>query len=197
MSFVVFEGVDGAGKSTQAFLLKTHLEAKGYEVYLTKEPTDEIIGSLIRKALQGKLKTDTNTLALLFAADRMFHTENMIKRLLDNGVIVISDRYRLSSYAYQSLEVDLEWVKKINEKSLSADVTFVLDVPAFICMRRLKKQRFHFELYENEEKLEKVREKFIELAKEEKCAFIIDGNRPKEIVSEEIFQYLIEYQQKI
>lgn len=186
MPFITFEGIDGAGLTTQAFELKKHLEAKGYEVYLTKEPTDGIIGSLIRSALRKELKMGVQTLALLFAADRMLHLED-IKKLLNSGVIVICDRYRLSSYAYQSIELDLEWVKRINEKSISPDVIFIIDVPAFVCVRRLQKQRFHMELYENEKTLEDVREKFLELAKEEKNVFIIDGNRPKEVVGEEIF----------
>ncbi|MCW3141125.1 MAG: dTMP kinase [Methanophagales archaeon] len=188
MPFIVFEGLDGSGLSTQSFELKGWLEKKGYEVYLTKEPTDGLIGSLVRGVLRKELKVDAKTLALLFAADRMLHINNTISNLLDEGVIVISDRYRLSSYAFQSLEVDIDWLKKINEKSITPDLTFIIDTPPLICMRRIQKQRFHIELYEEIDKLEKIRERYHELAKEESNAFLIDGNRPIESVSAEIFK---------
>ena len=88
MPFIAFEGLDGSGLTTQASRLRDWLSSKGYEVYLTKEPTDGLIGSLIRGVLRKELVIDAETLALLFAADRMLHTKNIIK-LLDEGVIVI------------------------------------------------------------------------------------------------------------
>jgi dTMP kinase len=187
MPFIAFEGLDGSGLSTQAFELKKWLEKKGYEVYLTKEPTDGLIGSLIRGVLRKELIVDSETLALLFAADRMLHTKSIIK-LLDEGVIVISDRYRLSSYAFQSMEIDLDWIKKINERSITPDLTFIIDTPPLICVRRIQKQRFHIELYEEIEKLEKIREVYHTLAGEESNTFLIDGNRPVKSVSAEIFK---------
>lgn len=187
MPFITFEGLDGSGISTQAFKLKERLRSKGYEVYLTKEPTDGLIGSLIRGVLRKELIVDSVTLALLFAADRMSHTRNIVK-FLNEGIIVISDRYRLSSYAFQSIEVELEWIKKINEKSIASDLTFIIDTPPLVCVRRLQKQRFHMELYEEIEKLEKIREVYHALAEEENNIFLIDGNRPEEVVSDEVFE---------
>ena len=186
MPFIAFEGLDGSGLTTQASRLRDWLSSKGYEVYLTKEPTDGLIGSLIRGVLRKELVIDAETLALLFAADRMLHTKNIIK-LLDEGVIVITDRYRLSSYAFQSIEVDLDWLKKINEKTLTPDLTFIIDTPPLICMRRIQKQRFHVELYEELEKLEKIHAIYRKLAEEESNTFLIDGNRPVEAVSSDIF----------
>jgi len=188
MPFIVFEGLDGSGLSTQSFELKKWLEKKGYEVYLTKEPTDGLIGSLIRGVLRKELKVDAKTLALLFAADRMLHINNTILPLLNEGVIIISDRYRLSSYAFQSLEVDIDWLKRINEKSITPDLTFIIDTPPLICVRRIQKQRFHIELYEEIEKLEKIQEFYHELAKGESNTFLIDGNNPVKNVSAEIFK---------
>ncbi len=186
MPFIAFEGLDGSGLTTQASRLREWLNNKGYEVYLTKEPTDGLIGSLIRGVLRKELVIDAETLALLFAADRMHHTKNIIK-LLDEGVIVITDRYRLSSYAFQSIEVDLDWLKKINEKTLTPDLTFIIDTPPLICIRRIQKQRFHVELYEELEKLEKIHAIYHKLAEEESNIFLIDGNRPVEAVSSDIF----------
>ena len=187
MPFIAFEGLDGSGLSTQAFELKEGLGSKGYEVYLTKEPTDGLIGSLIRGVLRKELIVDSETLALLFAADRMLHTKNIIK-LLNEGVIVISDRYRLSSYAFQSMEIDLDWIKKINEKSITPDLTFIIDTPPLVCLRRIQKQRFHIELYEEIEKLEKIRVVYHTLAEKESNILLIDGNRPLKSVSAEIFK---------
>ena len=187
MPFIAFEGLDGSGLSTQAFELKEGLGSKGYEVYLTKEPTDGLIGSLIRGVLRKELIVDSETLALLFAADRMLHTKNIIK-LLNDGVIVISDRYRMSSYAFQSTEIDWDWIKKINEKCITPDLTFIIDTPPLVCVRRIQKQRFHMELYEEIEKLEKIQEIYHKLAKEKSNIFLIDGNRPVKSVSTEIFK---------
>lgn len=192
MPFIVFEGSDGSGLSTQAFELKEWLEKKKYEVHLTKEPTDGLIGSLIRGVLRKELKVDAETFALLFTADRMLHINNTILPLLNDGVIVISDRYRLSSYAFQSLDIDIDWLKKINEKSITPDLTFIIDTPPLICMRRIQKQRFHVELYEEIDKLEKIREFYHKLAKEEGNTYLIDGNRPVKSISAEISKKVID-----
>jgi len=189
MPFIAFEGLDGSGLSTQAFELSKWFKNQGYEVYLTKEPTDGLIGSLIRGVLRKEVKVDVKTLALLFAADRMLHVNNTILPLLNDGVIVISDRYRLSSYAFQSLEIDdVDWLKYINKKSIAPDLTFIIDTPPLICVRRILKQRFHIELYEEVDKLEKIRAAYYELAKRERNTFIVDGNRPIKSVNTEIIK---------
>lgn len=193
MPFIVFEGLDGSGNSTQSFALKEWLSDKGYEVYLTKEPTDGLIGCLIRGILRKEIKVDEETLSLLFAADRMLHIKNTVTKFLNDGVIVISDRYRLSNFAYQSAQgIDINWLKCLNEKTITPDLTFLIDTPPTICIRRIQKQRFHMELFEDVEKLTKAKEKYSLLSKEEDNTFIIDGNRPIEIVSKEIFQKVIE-----
>jgi len=193
MPFIVFEGLDGSGLTTQAHILRERLEKVGYEVYLTKEPTDGLIGSIIRGYLRGEVilnKTfDKVALALLFAADRAIHT-NKIINLLESGVIVISDRYKLSSFAYQSVELDLDWIMEINKNTIDPDITFILDVPPSIALRRIKRSRFHLELYEDIKILEKVRENYLKLAKEIPNTFIINANRPIKVVSEEIFKIL-------
>ena len=191
MPFITCEGLDGSGLSTQAFILKEWLTKKGHEVHLTKEPTDGLIGSLIRGALRKELFFDPEALALLFAADRMKHNKDILKFLYE-GVIVISDRYRLSSYAYQSIEMDLEWVKKINEKSINPDLTFIIDTSPRVCIKRIATQRFSFELYEEKPELEKVRENYYALSEEEKNTFSIDGDRIIEIVSNDIFKIVRE-----
>jgi dTMP kinase len=180
--FFVFEGIDGSGLTTQASLLKEWCEKQGFETFLSKEPTDGPIGSQIRLVLSKRLSMKPTSLALAFASDRMDHLETDIIPKVGNGVIIISDRYYLSSYAYQSFDADLEWLVQINSKCLKPDMIFLLDVPALICKRRMDKMRWHVELYEEVEKLENVRKNFLSLAEELKKKGenikIIDGNRP-------------------
>ncbi|HBA96917.1 MAG TPA: dTMP kinase, partial [Lachnospiraceae bacterium] len=115
--FIVFEGIDGSGKTTQIDLLKKHIEENGFICYKTKEPTDGPVGSLLRQCLAGSVQTDEMTLAALFAADRLDHilnNQNGLLKKLDEGISVISDRYILSTYAYQSVRVPLDWVMALN-----------------------------------------------------------------------------------
>ena len=188
--FFAFEGIDGAGLTTQAGLLKDWLEKQGYAVFMTKEPTDGPIGGQIRLALGKRLNMRPTALALAFAADRMDHLETEIIPKLDNGVIVISDRYFLSSYAYQSLSNDLRWLMQINSKCLRPGLTILLDTPALVCKKRMERMRWHIELYEEIEKLEVVRKKFLsvanELRKNGERIEIIDGNRPVTTVHKDV-----------
>ena len=139
--FLTFEGLDGSGITTQSGLIKDWLEKQGYTVFLTKEPTDGPIGGQIRLALTKRLDIGHNALALAFAADRMDHLDTEIVPKL-KGVIVISDRYYLSSYAYQSLTNDSSWLMQINSRCLRPDLTILLDTPALVCKRRMEKMRW-------------------------------------------------------
>jgi dTMP kinase len=188
--FFVFEGIDGSGLTTQSSVLKEWCERRGFITFLTKEPTDGPIGSQIRLVLSKRLNMKPTALALSFTADRMDHLETEIIPKVRDGVIVISDRYYLSSYAYQSFDVDLKWLRQVNSKCLKPDAIFLLDVPALICKRRMEKMRWHVELYEETEKLENVRKKFLSLAEELKKngenIIIIDGNRPLNEVHKDV-----------
>lgn len=188
--FFVFEGIDGAGLTTQASLLKDWFEKQGYMVFLTKEPTEGPIGAQIRMALSKRLNMGTYALALSFAADRMDHLETEVMPKIKDGIIVISDRYYLSSYAYQSLDIELEWIMQIHSKCRKPDTTFLLDVSATICKKRMERMRWHVELYEELEKLETIRRNFLSIARELKKSGekikIVDGNRPIAAVHKEI-----------
>ncbi|HHV61652.1 MAG TPA: dTMP kinase [Firmicutes bacterium] len=190
---VVFEGIDGSGVTTQAHRLKEYVSTKlQLPVHLTKEPTDGPVGGLIRTILakrvgvptrDGRLESiDPRSLALLFAADRIDHLEVDILPKLENGIVVICDRYYLSSYAYQSLNVQLEWLKEINAECRRPDLTIMLDVPPLVAEKRRNLDRWHVELYEETPKLERVRENYLaiieELRKAGERIEIVDGNRP-------------------
>ena len=112
--FIVIEGIDGCGKGTQAKLLFDHLKDLGKEVLLTAEPTKGPLGKMIREHLSDPF-LDDESLALLFAADRIEHLEKEVRPALEAGKIVISDRYVYSSVAYQGQRIDLDWVGDINK----------------------------------------------------------------------------------
>lgn len=163
--FIVFEGIDGAGTTTQTQLLCEYLEKGGISPLKTAEPTDGAVGRLIREILRGKIQTAGETLALLFAADRIEHWSALVKPAIESGQWVISDRYVLSSIAYQSLYCDPEWVKAINIKAVEPDLTILLDLPVDDALSRLGKRGDAREIFEKKEILEKVRKSYLDAAR--------------------------------
>ena len=195
--FIAFEGIDGSGKSTQIQLLNDKLKSEGIYCYTTMEPTDSPFGSLIRQILTGKIKTDNKALAALFTADRLDHLlndDNGIFAKISDGTTVITDRYYFSSYAYNSIDVPMDWVITTNEPSqniLRPTVTIFIDVDPDTAIDRIKQNRAHQELFEKKSRLIKVREKYLEafekLSDIEKV-IIIDGNRPQEVIAADIWE---------
>jgi len=171
--FIVLEGIDGAGKSTQAKLLKRWFEERGYEVVPTKEPTDTPFGKLIRKLVltggrEGIIdgaKISHEAEALLFAADRAEHVDKLIKPSLESGKVVISDRYFYSSLAYQwARGLDLEWLIDLNRFAIRPDLVLLLDLPVEESMKRLKSRSIKSEFDKIVELQKKVRENYLKLA---------------------------------
>ncbi|WP_181198330.1 dTMP kinase [Enhygromyxa salina] len=142
---MVFEGIDGSGTTTQRTQVAERLRARGHRVHETREPSDGRIGALTRGLLAGvpghPRTIDAAGLALLFAADRLEHLAREIEPALDRGEIVICDRYVVSSWVYQSLECDPDWVRTINEHARWPDLTFVFDVSAEIALARVAARR--------------------------------------------------------
>jgi len=170
--FIVFEGLDGSGQTTQATLLKLWLQQKAQRrAFYAKEPSDGPAGLIIRLILEKRIgsshidkpfrRIDELTLALLFAADRMDHLQNEILPALKKGFNVVADRYYLSSMAYQSLGSHYEWVKVLNSKCRPPDFTIFLDVRPEVCLQRMERQRQHVELYDDVTTLGKVRESYL------------------------------------
>ncbi len=191
--FIVFEGLDASGLSTQARRLHEWFVRRHQYVHLTKEPSEGPAGFHIRLALRHRLMRpgpssgtfeplDEVTFALLFAADRSDHLYTEVVPQLQNGIHVICDRYYLSSFAYQSLAVDLEWLRTINAPFLRPDLILYLDVPVEVCAKRITGDRARPERYEKTEQLALVQQRFrvaIEmLRKEGQVIEVIDGNRP-------------------
>jgi dTMP kinase len=163
--FVVLEGIDGCGSTTLAKSLAEAIERRGLEVLLTCEPSTGPIGSLIRQVLQRRLLVpnatdprsfDWSTMALLFAADRMDHLDFTVVPALRTGSVVISDRYDLSSLAYQSVTAHdgsdpIPWIRELNSHALRPDVTIVIDVPAEVAEERRRARGGVEELFEARE----------------------------------------------
>ncbi len=138
--FVVLEGLDGAGTTTQLGLLRQRFAAAGVAAHCTWEPTDGPVGTVIRAALRGDLRLEPRTLALLFAADRWEHVRAAgtgIRERVSRGEIVVSDRYLFSSLAYQGVEWSFEGVLDLHRGfPLPADVIYV-DTPVEVSQQRL------------------------------------------------------------
>lgn len=193
--FIVFEGIDGSGKSTQIKNISKQLETQGLKIYTTFEPTDGPVGSLIRQMLSGEIATDQRTIASLFAADRTDHLTNQkngIKQKVDQGGIVLCDRYYFSSYAYHAQYIDMEWVihtNSLNAEILKPDLTIFIDVDPEICFKRIKLSRTDFEMYEQIDIMKNVRinyfKAFDRLKDSEKIA-VVDGNTTPEKVEDSI-----------
>ena len=192
--FIAFEGLDGSGSTTQASKLRSFLNESQEkfvlgkpQAHLTKEPTNNIVGGLIRGQLTGDWKTQPECLQLLFSADRAHHLEKEIIPLLEKGTTVITDRYFLSTVAFGGLEIeDMDWLIEINKPFILPDITFLIKVSPKICLERIKGDRFHIELFEKEDALSKVWQNYEKLAKRFENVYIIDGERPVEEVFEEI-----------
>ncbi|NUN16127.1 MAG: dTMP kinase [Myxococcales bacterium] len=187
-SFVVLEGIDGSGTTTQASLLNSWLVEQGVPSRLTREPSDGPIGSLIRLILKGRIAGspssqpfDPRAVALLFAADRLDHIDTVIAPEVRHGTCVISDRYVASSLAYQSVDVDAEWVKSINLMARQPDLTIFLRVGAEAALERItKRQGLHRDLYETLIVQKKVAERYEALLADGAMANakVLDGTKP-------------------
>jgi len=179
------EGIDGAGTTTHSKLLAGFLALKGLKVYLTQEPSSSEIGKLLRKYLKDE-RIPASTDALLFAADRVLHYKEEIKKKCEEGYIVISDRYVESSIAYQSSqsdEISIEWVENLNMFAGKPDLTILLDIDPKISLSR-KNQEF-LEKFEDTSLLDKVRKVY--LTRAEKLGYsVINTHNIIELVQTEI-----------
>lgn len=199
--FIVFEGIDGSGKSTQLQLLADRLEAAGHSCFLTREPTDSVFGKLLRDVLTRKVKADNRVLAPLFAADRMDHIlreEDGLQAVLARGKVILCDRYYFSNYAYQSTSLPLSYVIAVNEpcaEMMRPDLTFFIDVSPKTAMERIRAGREQTELFEKEEILRATREQYrkaFEAVRERENVKIIDGDRTTSEIADEIFAIIVD-----
>lgn len=197
--FIVLEGIDGAGTTTQASLLAAWLEERDESVVLTEEPTGSRVGRLIRQILQHKLtdaeadaplNVDEETMALLFAADRADHLRRTILPAVEAGRVVVSDRHYISSVAYQCVKVPMEWVESLNASFRRPELTLLLDISPEVSLRRKVAQGQPAERYEKDEYLRGVRDNYLLACDRARaageCIEVLDGAQSPQIVAEAI-----------
>jgi dTMP kinase len=193
--FIVFEGIDGAGKTTQIELLAKRLREQGRAVYCTAEPTETVSGGLLRDALSGVSRRTVCEMAAMFVFDRINHNVNPvngIQKMLAEGFDVICDRYYYSSLAYQGSGTDPEWVGNMNlgcPEIMRPDICIFLDLTPEQSMARINRGRATQEIYENEEKLTQVRNQFYRVfdqLRERDNIQIVDAYRSVEEIHNDI-----------
>lgn len=198
--FISFEGIDGCGKSTQADLLRSHLESKGEQVELLREPGGTALSEQIREILlnPNNDKMDPSTESILLSACRAQLTREIIIPALERGNIVICDRYADSTLAYQGYGrgINLEWLEKLNAfatAGLKPDITLLVDLPVDEALNRMKSKSFDRIEMEGIEFLDKVRSGYLELTDRfSKRYFMIDGMETIEEMSKKIINKIEE-----
>jgi dTMP kinase len=198
--FVVLEGIDGAGTTTQISRLQRFLEARGIKSVITREPSDGPVGTVIRNALRGRIRLPEaggggpladETIALLFAADRVDHLASEIVPALERGVWVLSDRYVDSSVAYQGTLIDIDWVMKINRYAVRPDLTFFFDVDVDAALGRINASRVQKDIFEKRELLLRVAEGYRKLYEAPTPDVVrLDANLPADKVYEDLTRAL-------
>ncbi|MCC6042932.1 MAG: dTMP kinase [Candidatus Verstraetearchaeota archaeon] len=183
--YISLDGVDGAGSTTHTKLLAEWLASRGLKAFATKEPTSGRIGSLIRDYLLDE-GVHPAVDALLFAADRVEHSV-LIRKLLNEGVIVVSDRSIISSLAYQQAQgLELGWLIEINKYSLKPDVPIILDVDPAVSLSRKRSLK---EKFERQGFLELVRKHLLDMASKNGW-FVVNSSRSIEEVASDIRDYV-------
>lgn len=205
--FIVFEGLDGSGSSTQAKLLATALpSATSLVTRLTSEPSEGPIGRMIRGALAGSVAFAKDPvhfdrqLAYLFAADRYDHLHNNdsgVFARISKGEFVVCTRYYFSSYAYHcASEQDWQLVSTLNDRFPPPDLTVYLDVPVSVSLARIA-ERSQLDIYENEQKLSLVRNNYEKVFADYTGRFLrVDGTRAEADIHQNVFEKVIELAKK-
>jgi len=191
--FITFEGIDGSGKSTAARLVADRL-SRSYKVWLTCEPTKTWLGNAVRKSHEEPVSPFTE--AFLFMADRATHCSE-IKKKIEEGNIVISDRYADSSFAYQGVALEsliedpIKFLIDCHKPFwIVPDITFLLIAEPEFCLKRVTTRNNGLSKFEKIEYLRKVHNNYLKLAQNEKRIRTIDATKKQEEVADEILEIL-------
>ena len=197
--FIVIEGIDGSGKTTQAELLQKYFSERGEKATISPEPSSGIIGNLIRQALKKRVFFTKNKslfdeqMAYLFAADRHDHLYNDIDgvyKLINDGFQVISTRYYFSSLAYNCPTAEqFDFISKLNHKFPPPDITIYLDIPVEISLERTKNRSLK-EIYETKEKLTLVKANYRQIFNNYHSPLLkIDGTQKANLIHQKIIAF--------
>ncbi len=191
--FIVFEGIDGSGKSTQVEMLAEYLRSQGREVHVTRQPSDRFVGKAIRKVLSREVSIPPQALAGLFLADRYDHIigEDGLLSKLDAGIDVICDRYFWSSFAYHGLDMEIQFVIDIHKEIfdlLTPDITLFIDILPEVSIQRIASRSEQRDLFEKESILSDVRQNYLAAFAKFPDVNIqtVDGSKSVEEVSKDI-----------
>ncbi len=199
--FITFEGVEGSGKTTQTGLLRDFLLERAYKVTLTREPGWGAVGKLIRRMLLEERDLEIDPLAelCLFCADRAQHVRDFIKPSLEQGEIVICDRFNDSTLVYQGYgrKLDLDLVKKLAKASalgLEPELTILLNLPVRLGLSRLKKRTGKTKMDEEPVEFhERIRQAYVLMAqKEQKRIRVVNAAGDIKDIQEEIRSIVLE-----
>ncbi len=186
--FIVLEGIDGAGTTTQTARLCDHLISIGRKALATREPSTGPVGRLLRELLLGGHRprpdetVNGSTMALLFAADRLDHLQREVEPALATGTDVVSDRYLLSSLAYQAEESNRDWVASLARNLRTPDLTILLDVPVSVAAERRRLAGRPVERYDHDAIQERIARNYRELATAAPKTVTLDGTGTPEQV---------------
>ncbi len=190
--FVVLEGIDGAGTTTQTARLVDYLRGRGRSATATQEPSNGPVGRLLREILHGQHQTPEGqkvaggTMALLFAGDRLDHLHREIEPALQAGSDVVSDRYLLSSLAYQAEESDRNWVASLARGVREPDLTVLVDLPIEVAAARRRQAGRPEERYDADRILARVAENYRVLARGQSGVVVVNGDQGLDDVSRAI-----------
>ena len=190
--FITLEGVDGAGKSTHIDFIKNYFDTKKINFYMTREPGGTDLGEKLRNSLLHENMDPLTETILMFAA-RCEHIKSVIKPKLESDITVVSDRFTDATYAYQhgGKGIDLKTIdllKKLIQKELEPDLTFLFDLPVNVSIERLKKTR-EMDKFESENEAfhQSIRSAYLDIAKKNKDRFhIIDSTQEIVVIQKEI-----------
>ena len=185
------EGIDGCGKSTQSQFLMDKFESNNEKTILLKEPTNGKYGQKLWEMLSGKIEATTEEILELFVLDRKEHVNQKIKPALDDGMIVLMDRYYYSTMAYQAAAgIDVDRIRRDNEFAPKPDIVLIFDLPADLAMKRVRSHSVA-DVFEKEEHLEEVRKAYLNL-KDDSLVRIIDATRTPEVIFDEVWRLVSE-----
>jgi len=186
--FIVIEGLDGSGQTTQVSLLAEFLDRNGYSVVKTKEPTqDSEAGKKIKKILEEHIEIDPLEFQKLYVQDRKEHLEKVIIPALKKGKMVISDRYFFSTFAYGTAHgSNIEELIRLNDNFLYPDITFLLQVGPKVSIARIEKRGDPQTLFEKQEKLSKVWDIYEKFPLRFENVYLINGEGSVEQVAEQV-----------
>ncbi len=185
------EGIDGCGKSTQCKLLKGKFQEKNENVIVLKEPTNGKYGVKLWEMLKGQRKATTEEILHLFVMDRKEHVNEKISPALNDGKIVLMDRYYYSTMAYQAAAgIDVDRIRKDNEFAPKPDIVLIFDLPVDLAMKRVVGHSVA-DAFEKEEHLEKVRQAYLNL-ESDPLVRIIDSSRTPDEIFDEVWNLVSE-----